>query len=57
MAPSAIDLEWEMLLLTLRLYDNLAIPRNSIQIFVDTMMDFLKKYEAFIEQHLRCQFG
>lgn len=50
---SIIDLESEMLLLTLSLYNNPALPRNIVQIFVDNIINFTNvTYRNYINQNL-----
>lgn len=39
---SVIDLESEMISMTLNFYNNPVIPRNVVQIFVDSLIDFVQ---------------
>lgn len=48
-----IDLEKEILNLTLLLYNNPIIQRNTVQIFIDHLIDFTTiKYKQFLEKRL-----
>lgn len=48
---SIVDLEYELTLLTLHLYDNPALPRNSVQIFIDTLINFVNvTFRAYMKQ-------
>ncbi|XP_051167361.1 uncharacterized protein LOC127285403 [Leptopilina boulardi] len=57
MAVPKMDLEMEMLKLTLGLYNNLSIPRNVIQIFVDSITNFVNvTYQNYILEKLTVEF-
>lgn len=48
-----VDLEFEMIYLTLSLYDNPSLPRNIVQIFVDHIINFVNvKFRAYMKQQL-----
>jgi len=48
-----IDLESELLKLTLKLYNNKVIPRNAVQIFIDYLIEFTSTtYACFIKEKL-----
>lgn len=50
---SIVDLESELLLLTLSLYNNPALPRNIVQIFVDNVINFTNvTFRNYVNQHL-----
>ena len=53
----AIDLENEMLLITLELYDNQALPRSNIQSVVSTLIRFSSKtFMTWMKQELSKTF-
>ncbi|KAJ8685895.1 hypothetical protein QAD02_021688 [Eretmocerus hayati] len=52
---AVVDLEYEMLVFTLSLYDNLAIPRSVVQMMTKSLIDFsVKKFASYIVQQMEC---
>lgn len=50
---SNVELEKVLILLTLKLYHNLLIPRNVIQLLIIILSDFIKQYFlTFIKQQI-----
>lgn len=50
----SIDLETEMIDLTLALYNNPVVPRNVVQLFVDTLINFTNTtFSNFIKQEMQ----
>ena len=49
-----IDLEHELLVITLMLYNNPLIPRNVVQLVIATFLGFINhSYMPFIVQHMK----
>ena len=54
MASSVVDLEFEMLALTLKLYNNYVVPRNVVQLVINSMINFVTdKLMLFIQHQLK----
>lgn len=54
MSIPIVNLENEMIRLTFRLYNNLAIPRNVVQYFLDTLLSFINDtYMIYLQQQMQ----
>ena len=57
MCTSIVDLDYEMLSISLELYDNPIVPRNIVQKIITTLINFSTKTLTWVEKKLneKCQ--
>lgn len=58
MSNSIINLEHELLLLTLSLYNNPVVPRNVVQVFIENISKFVSKiFLSYVEQQINLRMN